>query len=279
MVFTIYKIGIIGVGFVGNAIKTVFEEKGHELICYDKFKKYQPINNILTADFIYLCLPTPYNNISETFDYTSLLDSCFFLSENNYSKIILIKSTIETGITNILCEKYPNLQFIHNPEFLSCNTAVNDFKNQKHIVLGKSNNCNFENIKVIYNFYNSNFDNCKISFCLSNESESMKLFLNSFYSVKIQFFNELYDFCKKKNLDFENIRKLMLNNNWINPMHTLVPGIDGNLSYGGNCFPKDTNALLSLMKNCSSHHSILKSTINERNSMRQDKQNINETFN
>ena len=40
----------------------------------------------------------------------------------------------------------------------------------------------------------------------------------------------------------------MLKNGWINPMHTTVPGPDGQLSYGGFCFPKDTNALLQFMK-------------------------------
>ena len=102
----------------------------------------------------------------------------------------------------------------------------------------------------------------------------MKLFLNSFYAVKIQFFNELYDFCKIKNLDFALIRNLMLKNNWINPMHTLVPGTDGKLSYGGSCLPKDTKALLSLMKSNNSMHSILNSTVSERDICRDDS-NIN----
>ena len=30
-------------------------------------------------------------------------------------------------------------------------------------------------------------------------------------------------------------------------MHTNVPGTDGKLSYGGACFPKDTNALNNFM--------------------------------
>ena len=36
----------------------------------------------------------------------------------------------------------------------------------------------------------------------------------------------------------------MLSNGWINPMHTQVPGQDGQLSFGGKCFPKDIKALL-----------------------------------
>ena len=61
---------------------------------------------------------------------------------------------------------------------------------------------------------------------------------------------------------------MMLNNGWINKMHTNVPGNDGKLSYGGLCFPKDTNALLEFFKENNVPHDVLKSVINERNSMR-----------
>ena len=64
---------------------------------------------------------------------------------------------------------------------------------------------------------------------------------------------------------------MMINNNWINPMHTQVPGPDGKISYGGMCFPKDTNALLEFMKKIESDHKIIEACINERNSMRNDK--------
>ena len=40
----------------------------------------------------------------------------------------------------------------------------------------------------------------------------------------------------------------------INNMHTNIPGPDGQISYGGLCFPKDTNALLKYMiKNETQH--------------------------
>ena len=96
----------------------------------------------------------------------------------------------------------------------------------------------------------------------------MKIFLNSFYAVKIQFFNELYLLSEKMGCNYNNIVDLMLKNKWINPMHTRVPGTDNKLSYGGNCFPKDTNALINHMKRNNTPHMVLKATIEERNKMR-----------
>ena len=57
-------------------------------------------------------------------------------------------------------------------------------------------------------------------------------------------------------------------------MHTDVPGTDGKLSYGGYCFPKDTNALLQCMKTNDSRCAILEASINECNTMRADNENI-----
>ena len=101
----------------------------------------------------------------------------------------------------------------------------------------------------------------------------MKLYINCFYSVKIQFFTELYSLCEKNGSDFSTIKNLMLKNNWINPMHTNIPGPDGEISYGGLCFPKDTNALNKYMLREGTPNKVLEATISERNIMRKDNDN------
>ena len=163
---------------------------------------------------------------------------------------------------------YPLLQLVHNPEFLTARTAYEDFHNQKHIVLGKGVNVLDEELNRLYNLYNEYYPDAAISLVSSEESECMKLFVNSFYATKIQFFNELYLLCKNIDCNYDSIKELMLKNNWIHPMHTKVPGRNNELSYGGNCFPKDTNALLQYMKRNNSKHEVLEAVINERNSMR-----------
>ena len=46
-------------------------------------------------------------------------------------------------------------------------------------------------------------------------------------------------------------------------MHTIVPGPDGQISYGGLCFPKDTNALNMYMINEGTPNKVLDATIKE----------------
>ena len=102
----------------------------------------------------------------------------------------------------------------------------------------------------------------------------MKLSANSFYAMKIQYFTEIFLLCNKVDCSYNIVRDTLLKNNWINPMHTTIPGSDGKISYGGLCFPKDTNALNKYMEREQVPNELLNSTINERNKLRDDKLNI-----
>jgi len=280
------KISIIGSGCVGSAMYKSFtiinaNENKYIIYGYDKYKEggIGSFNECLNSDIIFLALPTEFDTHTKEYDKFPLCSVLDELANNNYNNIIVIKSTIEPTTTEDLQNKYKNMNIIHNPEFLTARTAFEDFHNQSHIVLGKSNTCCETKFQNLVLFYNDFYPNEEISICNSIESESMKIFCNSFYAVKIQFFNELYLLSQKIGGDYNNIVGLMLKNNWINPMHTNVPGPDGKLSYGGLCFPKDTNALLHVMKNNNSEHKLLEACIEERNDMRDDHDNIKKNNN
>ncbi len=274
----IFRVGIVGYGFVGSAICKSLEEHmfrcNVNLFIYDKYKSElyfsKSLDDLLLTDIIFLCLPTLYDKNLETYDLTALNETIEYLSNKKYEGICLIKSTILPNTTLNYFQKYQNLKLIHNPEFLSAKTAFEDFHNQKHIVLGICSDKTHEYIDIIINFYKKYYEKAEISIITSTESEIMKLSANSFYSVKIQFFTEIYLLCNKLNCSYETVKQTLLNNNWINPKHTNIPGPDGNISYGGMCFPKDTMALEKFMEKINTPCDILKSTINERNKMRND---------
>ena len=274
------KIGIVGLGFVGGAMLKSFIMKGmtldNNLYGYDKYKDggIGNINNIYSCDIIFTALPTKYNNDTGEYNKDSTIQTCKLLEENNFNGVIVIKSTVEPETTNKLSIMFPNLQFIHNPEFLTARTAFDDFHNQTHIVLGKGPSCTEINLELVRSFYNNYYPDAEISLCSSLESESMKSFVNCLYSVKVQFFTELYSLCQKNGCNYDIVKEMMLKNGWINPMHTTVPGPDGEISYGGLCFPKDTNALNKYMIKMGCPNKVLEATIEERNEMRNDNDNI-----
>jgi UDPglucose 6-dehydrogenase len=265
---------VIGLGFVGSAMKKSFEEKKIIVNGYDKYKESDSFESCLETPILFLALPTIYNEEMGEYDKSCIEEVCQNLVKSGYRGIIINKSTVEPGTTIQLSKQFPSLSFIHNPEFLTAATAYEDFHNQKHIVLGKGPTVTENDVSIIKEFYKELYPGAEISICSSTESESMKSFVNCFYAVKIQFFNELYLLCQKMGCDYDVVKDLMLKNKWINPMHTNVPGTDGKLSYGGYCFPKDTNALLEHMKREGTFHGVLEATIEERNKMRSDHVNI-----
>lgn len=273
------KVGVIGLGFVGGSMYKSFGMKGmienKNLFGYDKFKNggFGKFEDCVNTDMVFLALPTIYNDELGQYDKTPIYETCDLLTEANYKGVIVIKSTVEPETTNKLTSKYQSLQFIHNPEFLTARTAFEDFHNQSHIVLGKGPTCSDENLEKVKQFYQMYYPDAEVSMGTCLESESMKSFVNCFYSVKVQFFTELYLLCEKNGCDYNTVKDMMLKNKWINPMHTTVPGPDGQVSYGGLCFPKDTNALNKYMLREGTPNKVLAATIEERNEMRDDHDN------
>lgn len=271
------KIGISGLGFVGSSMYKNFQLKGlkedETLFGYDKYKNggIGCFEDLLKTDILFLALPTQYNYNLGEYDKQPIIQTLEQLEQNKYNGLIVIKSTVEPETTNKLYERFRGLKLVHNPEFLTARSAFEDFHNQTHIVLGKGPNV--ENIDILVDFYKKYYSEAEISIASALESESMKSFVNCFYSVKVQFFTELYSLCQKNGCNYDLVKQMMLKNGWINGMHTTVPGPDGNISYGGLCFPKDTNALLKYMERMESPNEVLKSTVMERNSMRDDNEN------
>ena len=266
------NIGIVGIGFVGGAMVKSLNLKGVSSILYDKYKDggIGTQEDMLNTDVLFLCLPTLYSKEKCEYDKSAIIEICSYLDTHNYDGLVVLKSTIEPETTNILSCKF-NLRIAHNPEFLTARTAFEDFHNQEHIVLGKGINCTEDDMNKLEYFYSEHYPEAKISHGTSLETESMKIFCNSFYASKVMLFNEYYLLCQKNGANFENVKEMMFNNKWINPMHTNVPGPDGLLGYGGACFSKDTIALCEYMKKNGTENKVLISVIEECNKVREKK--------
>lgn len=277
------KIGICGCGFVGNAIYTFFlnketenkiekeKEKDYQIFVYDKYKKVNnkedTVDILFITDILFICLPTNLDPLTNTYNMDEIDNTLLLLNNHNYNGIIIIKSTVLPDYCSKMNDIYPRLKIIHNPEFLSAITAIKDFANQSHIILGYTKYSK-SSIEIIKNMYMNLFPNAIISVSTSEESSLVKLGCNSFYATKIQYFTELYLLCQKMNISFDNVKNMMLQNNWINPMHTIIPGPDGKISYGGACFPKDIEALSNYMKDQYVSNIVLDAVIKENKEIR-----------
>ena len=287
----VYTVGVIGVGCVGSAVLKYFQnfqnfqntpnastEQSISACGYDKFKEgyntEDDFNNILQQEILFLCLPTLYNDDMKQYDKTAIMEVCKRLSDSSYGGLVVLKSTVEPGTTNKWCDEFENLDFAHNPEFLTARTAYEAFANQPRVVLGKpsmrTSDFYLEKFANLNSLMKLCWPTATYSYCTSTESESMKSFCNCFYAMKITIFNEFYEMCKVTGANFDKVKEMMLMNGWINPMHTDVPGPDGHMGYGGMCFPKDTSALFRFMQRENLPHRMIEASVLENAEMREE---------
>ena len=257
------KVGIIGNGFVGKATK-ILKCKDIEILAYDINPelcepKNLKLNDMKNCEIIFISVPTPMKKDGSV--YLGIIESVLQDLKNiNFKNFIVIRSTVPPGTSDIF-----NCYFM--PEFLTEKNFVNDFVNNPLWIYGLLNkplDCLFkEKISKMINlaYKNKCIKFNDIKFMSNKEAEMVKYFRNTFLSVKVSYCNEIYEYCQKKGINYENVRKIAALDKRIGLSHTKVPGHDGKLGFGGTCFPKDTNGLLADMKKHNMQSYILESAI------------------
>ena len=262
------KIGVIGNGFVGKATY-LLKNIDLDILVYDIIPSLcNPIGTTLKdltdkCDIIFISVPTPMNkdgschlNILE-----SLINEISTLVDLN-QKLIVIRSTIPPGTSSKL-----NCFFM--PEFLTEKNFKQDFINNEEWIFGlKKNNDDQNNLfkQKIKQLFDSAYKYQKIkhnniNFVSNDEAEMIKLFRNTFLCTKISFCNEIEEFCRKKNINYNTVKDLAVLDKRITNSHTNVPGHDGKYGFGGTCFPKDIHNLQHEMTQTGMQSYIIKSTI------------------
>lgn len=223
------KIGIIGCGVIGTALKKWLEENTiHKVFVSDPYKGYNDDLSQCDIFFIQIHIPTEVDgsqNLKVLEDIISKLPN----------KPIFIRTTILPGTSEMLSHKYTR-EVYFMPEFLTERTSVRDFEQQPMVFTG-----HIDLLKEI--FHHKNYVQMS-----SLEAEITKYAHNVFGALKVTYFNAIYDYCQKLGADFSKVHTGCLLSGYINDMHTYVPGPDGKFGYGGKCFPKDVNAFAESTK-------------------------------
>jgi len=255
-------IGIIGLGFVGSA---VYEGMKHafDIVAYDKkigLREWQhkltSPDNYISGDIgarvvlekadgpIFICLPTPMNpdgscNISIVEGVIAMLNE---LNEGNEPRVVTIKSTVVPGTTDRLNARYSNLYVCFNPEFLTERNHIDDFKNQDRIIVGGPRG----GTDVLKQLYATAYPDVPVTKTSSTIAELVKYTTNCFLAAKVSVANEIEQICDKLQVDYDKVIEYATKDKRLGPSHWAVPGPDGKRGFGGSCFPKDLNGLISL---------------------------------
>lgn len=250
------KVGVIGLGMVGEPHRRWFEEirgykRGIDLFCSDTDPKKGYFDDINKADGIFVCVPTPPNPDGSC--NISIVD--YALSRLEGHKIVVIKSTVPPGTTEMLQAKYPHLRILFNPEFLTESQAWEDFLHPTRQLIGYTAKSKGDSMTVLNLLPQGNFsspwaaDYSRFELT-ATEAEFVKYFSNVFGAVKVTLANIVFDMCvalseqSDSEIDYENIRKAVGADPrngpaWLNVHHGSYRG------FGGYCFPKDLNGFIA----------------------------------
>ena len=236
-----FKVGVIGNGFVGEAISFAFSSVS-DLCVYDTdpLKSLDDLESVHNCDFVFICVPTPM--VQDGSQDLSYVESSFI--EATSKPVYILKSTVLPGTTEELSKKYSNIKIIFSPEFLTERTAKLDMLTQSRIILGGELSLT-EKAKTLFN------ERFKIKNIIQTDSKTAELtkyMSNTFFATKVSIMNEFKLLCDKIGANWEDALKGFVSDGRIGDSHLNVPGHDGKLGYGGTCFPKDINALLSFSK-------------------------------
>ena len=275
------KITIIGTGYVGLVTGVGLSEFGNKVICVDinqskindlnagKVPIYEPgledlirknvnserlffssdiASSIKESEVIIIAVGTPQSKNGAA-DLKYVFDALDNISENlNSYKLIVTKSTVPIGtgekiITKLKKNYEENIDFdyVSNPEFLREGSAVKDFLWPDRVIIGTNNEKALQTMRDIYRplYINKN----PIQRTAVETSEMIKYASNSFLALKISFINEIANLCEFVGADVHDVAIAMGKDGRISDKF-LHPGP----GFGGSCFPKDLEALLSLSR-------------------------------
>ena len=262
-------VGVSGAGFVGGAVANGFQ-RITQVKVHDNNPKRTTDGwcETATCDVVFVCVPTPTCDATGTCDLTILDAVLARLAVTRNVGIVVVKSTVPPGVIEQRCTRYPGLRLISNPEFLTERNANADFLNPVSVVLGyrlPEHTC----AAVVETLYRG-LTNAPIIHVSHDDAALIKYGRNCFFAAKVIFFNELSQLCGKIGAGYEQVLQGILASKWVNPMHTRVPGPDGQYGYGGKCFPKDTRALVAFAKAQGVDLSLIAAAIRKNLTIRQD---------
>ena len=283
------KIGIIGVGRLGLCVAITLRNAGHEVIGVDKnyqlinslvngtFNSLEPgvqnelndptnllfstdINKVLSDDIeILLSFVATPSKLDGSFSHDAIdeiLNDLVKKGEREKPTVFVIGSTVMPGYSKTVHEKLKilNYSIIYNPEFIAQGSILSDLTAPDQVLIGEFDSQSGDLLEKMYeSFLKNNPVICRMA---PISAEITKLATNCFLTTKISFANAIGDLTKVLGGDPDDVLKAIGSDSRIGKKY-----LNYGFGFGGPCFPRDNQALISSAKDVHQPLHIAEATI------------------
>jgi len=254
------SIAVVGQGFVGGSLTTVFAERGFDVYAYDKAGKIATgakvprfhghgtgpdgieatsVKGLVFAmdelgkafsNVYFVCLPTPMFEDGEA-DLSIVEGVLAELAEAHKVLerwgIAVVKSTVPPGSVERWNKAFNSqgLYIVFNPEFLTEANALDDMRNQDRIILGGPR----PYINIVKLLFQTAFKGVPVIKTSSTTAEMVKYTINCFLATKVAFANEIAQITEALdadglNVDYDKVVEYAKLDKRLGNSHWAVPG-------------------------------------------------------
>jgi len=261
------KIGFIGLGKLGmdcaEVMATKYEVSGYDIIqkSSDSVFVVSTIEEcVKNKDIVFIAVPTPHSEEydgslpsshleSKDFDYT-IVKECIVEANKymNSNQLLVLISTVLPGTTRKeFVPLITNTRFIYNPYLIALGSVKYDMVNPEMLIIGTDNGFETGDAKMLCDFYNTLMENNpRVVVGTWDECECIKVFYNTFISVKIGLVNMMQDVAMKQgNINVDVVSTALAEST----MRIMGPKyMTAGMGDAGGCHPRDNIALRYMAK-------------------------------
>ena len=258
------KVAMIGVGKLGQDCAEVMAHY-YDVVGYDIEPRTPafPMKNtieeaVVDRDIIFIAAPTPHDPLYggelptshlpiKDFDYTIVSDILDEVNKyvNQNQLVVLISTVLPGTVRTILRSKISNARFIYNPYLIAMGTTKHDMVNPEMVIIGTEDGTATTDALELVDFYIPLMENNpRYEIGTWEESESIKIFYNTFISMKVSMVNMIQDVAEK----IDNMCVDVVTGALERSTHRITgPAyMKAGMGDGGACHPRDNIALSHL---------------------------------